>query len=359
MKKIFFAFLSTFIFLSSFAQTTPEERFQVFKDNYKVVMEKFNAGTITLEDENYYACRKILRKISSYDKATTMKSEEFINMKKTFDGLKSAIQMGSVYLSSTADGSASATSFKVGSPMYLVIKGGNTFVKESLRTHPKVAGKKVLTLSYSQVGANVAGLVYLEVPSDKLDGHELITDITLDGAKPEFNDVYLYLGGLPQGKNKIEFAVMRGEFATSISKPLPSVYMDVVLDIQGDKMSKMADKANEAAYSSVVLGKAAVSNPELEGQLKTLYSNAYPDHKVLRLIIEEDWYDLKENNHLTYKKLNCYLAVTKPDGECYRVHVGYVKENMSDIGVELGPIKILNTGAKLRYTKMPLENVNK
>lgn len=140
---------------------------------------------------------------------------------------------------------------------------------------------------------------------------------------------------------------------------MPRVEIPFQLSITNDKLAKQAEANNKSAYESITLGKAVRTDKNLENEFKTLFEKQNPNANVQRVVINEDWYDLTENGYLTYKKINCYLAVKK-GSDCYRVYVGFVKENLVKDGtVKLGPLKILETGAGLKYTPMPCANITK
>ncbi|MDP2384893.1 MAG: hypothetical protein Q8M29_00855 [Bacteroidota bacterium] len=361
MKKFTLTICACLLFVCiSQAQKTAEERLSILKSNYEIVMQKYNAGTFSIDATEYKECKKMVSKINSYDAATTKKIKEFIDIEKNLDVIKNAAQLGSVTLSSSADGKKTSSSFVAGEPMFVVIKCGMTTVKESLRPDAKDYNKKVLTVYFETSDKSNVGIADIIIPQNQWTDKELIVDLTLNGKNPELKELELAIGKLSKGNSNINVIFPRGEFASSISKNMPRIEIPIELQIKDDKLAKLAETNSNAEYSGITLGKAVRSDKALESELKTIYEKSYSGHKVQRVVIEEDWYDLKEDGVLTYKKINCYMAIKKGGSACYRVYVGFVKENTATDGsVKLGPLKILETGAELKYKEMPCENVNK
>lgn len=188
----------------------------------------------------------------------------------------------------------------------------------------------------------------------------MIVDLTLNGQNAALKAIELEMGKLKKGNNKIAVIFPRGEFASSVSKNMPRIEIPINFQVKDDKLAKNAAASGKADYENITLGKGVKSDKVLESELKSIFEKTFTGEKVQRVVIDEDWYDLKNGGNLTYKKINCYLAVKKTDDKCYRVYVGFVKENTAKDGtIKLGPIKVLETGAALKYKEMPCENINK
>jgi hypothetical protein len=340
-----------------FGQSTAEERWSTLTENFTIVQSKLENESLTLEDENYKICKKMISKMKSYDKYTTMKTEEFIALKASFDGIAPFLKTGKVYLSKTKDGKTPSVSFVAGQPMFLILNCGMTTVKNSLNDGPSGSSEKTLNISFQDGPKSGHGKIYHQVPADKLGDNYYVVDLTLNGTQKDFKDVYTYLGSLGLGVHQLNIVIARGEFVSTIGTNVPFVKMPISLEIKDKTFSEIADKVGDDEYKSIVLDKAVVYDADLEFMLISLFHDAYPEYNFKKLNVIEDWYELKDNGRLSFMKMNCHIAVKDDNGNCYRVYVGFVKENMADVGVKLSAIKILETGAKLKFTKMPCENI--
>ncbi|MCB9194793.1 MAG: hypothetical protein H6598_01030 [Flavobacteriales bacterium] len=355
MKKIITAFTFILVVVTTNAQSTPEERFDDLKANYAIVMEKLQAGTLSLEDENYMACRKMFKKINSYDKYTTMQTDEFKTIQTKFDEIKPLLELGTVYTSSNAGGT-SESSFTTGKKMFLVLKTGKTTVAESLKDHPNESGHKVLTVYFESENHGTA-IIHLDVPEDKWSSNEYLVEIPLDGSEKIFKELYLLLGKLGQGDHSLNVILPRGEFAYSINKNVPRVEIPVKIKVVGDDFKKMADQEAKDNLSNTVLEKGIAFDPDQEFMLYSIFLNDYPDYDIIKLNVLEDWYELKSDGKLTYMKLNTVIAFKDGSGNCIKVYIDFVQKNMADVGVKLGPMEILQTGAKQKFIPIPCENI--
>lgn len=333
------------------------ERANQFDQLYSKVMQKVENGTITLDDPDYYAIRKLLRKMNSYDKYTTLKKPEVKQKVKAIKSIKETIKLGTAYLSNSKNGLAT-NQFTAGETIFLILKTGESIIEESMeRTNN---GTKKLKLYLTDPNSKNFGLLWVDVPQNKLKEHAIEIPINFDISNPDCKSFNIFLGNLKKGGNKVEFKLIRTGYSSTAGMKLKYVEIPITITVKDNKYSNFLSNNEKAAYESITLGKAATSNPKLEEKMKVLYKKSYPNDQILRLIIAEDWYDLKDGGRLNYKKCNAYAAVKKSDGNCYRVFIGYVKENISTTGgVKLGALKILTPSGSLKFTKMPCSNVNK
>ncbi len=363
IKKLFFALAAIIIFNThTFSQTLSPDgviRAKEFNELFPKIMEKFDAGKLDITDPDYDKCRRIAKKMSSYDKYTTLKKPGMADKVKFMKYLKYKIKLGNAFLSSNPDGSSRDTTFVAGEPMYLVLRHGKTLISENMQKSDK-DGKKYLTISIRRKGSRYIGRAYLNVPKDKQGSNDLITKIVFDVKNPTYDGVNRYLAGLDLGENDMEFTLERYVKSVTADGFLQNIEIPLTLKIKDDRYIKYLDNANKAAYESITLGKAVTSNGSLESKMRALYKKSFPDHNMLRLIITENWYELRDGGRLNYKKVNALAGIKKNDGNCYMVFIPYVHENESTTGgVEWGEFKILASRGPLNFTKMPCGNVDK
>lgn len=354
MKKSILIVISALILASVNAQSTPEERFSTLKENYTIVVQKLEAGSLTLDDENYMMCRKMFKKINSYDKSTTMKTEEFIKIQENFEEIKPKLEFGTVYLS-TVNGDT-RSKFASGENMFLQLNTGKTTIEESLRPHPDDMDRKVLTLYFEHPEAGTS-IVHLDIPEANWSGSSYTAQIPLKVGSEDFYEFHHQLGQLEKGDHEMILILPRGEYAYSVNKSVPRVEISFTINIQDNSFQEMKAANDASSYSSLTIDKAVTSDPDLEFMLISLFLNEYPEYNVKKLNITEDWYDLTDQGRLSYKKLNTAMGVEDESGKCYKVYVDFVKENTAEVGVKLGPIKVLNTGAERKFTPLPCENI--
>ncbi|MCB9188497.1 MAG: hypothetical protein H6600_04785 [Flavobacteriales bacterium] len=355
MKRTILILFTALWVVSNNAQTTPEERFSTLKENYKIVLDKLEGGTLTLDDENYMMCRKMFKNINSYDKYTTMKLEEFVEIKEGFDLIKPQLEFGMSFLSESST-SKKAMEFSTGKSMFLHLKTGKTTIEESLRPHPDHLDHKVLTLYFEHEIAGTS-IIHIDIPKDKWSEKEYILEIPLQLGNSLYSELYSQLGSLEKGKHDFTLILPRGEYAYSINKAVPRIEIPFVLTVQDDSFKTFKNEKSQGDFENTVLEKSVLSDPDLEFMLISIFLNDHENFNVKQISILEDWYELKDQGRLTYMKMNTVFGVKGDDGKCYKVYIDFVQENTSDVGVKLGPIKILYTGAKEKYIPMPCENL--
>jgi hypothetical protein len=356
MKNLLFVLCIVFTSIV-FGQKTAEERLSVLNENYAIMIDKMDQGTLTMDDECYNLCRKMISKIKSYDSYTTGKTEEYKTMKSGFEDIKVRLQVGVVYLSSSKDGKKPVTEFVAGKPMFLIMECGKSIVKESLNDHPDDYSHKVLKLQFNHDDSKAFGMVYHEVAAEKLDEHHYVMDLTVTDSNSEFESYYLFLGELGKGNHDVTLKIQRGGYSSLAQRSMPMVKIPLHLSI---KDAKYANKLNETAtndYANITLGESVVSDPDLEATLFSLFSNYEKKYTVKKVNIIEDWYELKDNGRVNYLKINCFFGVTDASGKCYRVAVDFVKDNESNSGVKWGETRVFSNGSEFKYIQMPCDSM--